>query len=90
MNARTVTRALEALSHRLDDSHVPAMPGWTCPACQDTAWPCPPARTKLAEAYGSDRSGLAAYVGALLFAAAGDLPRVPASELHERFVSWTR
>ncbi|MFG2057861.1 hypothetical protein ACGFI9_27950 [Micromonospora sp. NPDC048930] len=90
MNPRTVARCVEALPHRLDDAHVPQLPAWTCPACGDAAWPCPPAQTKLAESYGPDRVGLAAYVGALLFAAAGDLPRVPSAELHERFVAWTR
>ncbi|MEU8264900.1 hypothetical protein AB0C02_30340 [Micromonospora sp. NPDC048999] len=91
MNARTVARCIEALPHRLGDTHLPDRPAWTCQTCPDgPPWPCSPARTRLAEAYGPDRSGLATYVNALLFAAAGDLPRAPAVELHERFISWTK
>ncbi|MEU8264504.1 hypothetical protein AB0C02_28260 [Micromonospora sp. NPDC048999] len=88
--ARAATRSVEALSGRLDGKHVPAQPSWLCQDCPNgVAWPCSPARTRLAEAYGQDRSGLARYVGNLLFAAAADLLTTPRAELHERFVSWT-
>lgn len=88
--ARASARCIEALSGRLDGKHVPAQPSWLCQDCPDgAAWPCSPARIRLAEAHGRDRVGLSMFVGGLLFAAAGDLSTTPAAELHERFVSWT-
>lgn len=85
-------RAVEALEARLDGNpHQPHRPSWTCRGCRgDSPWPCSPARTRLAEAYGEGRSGLAAYLSALLTAAVEEMPATPADELHERFVAWTR
>ncbi|MEH0825432.1 MULTISPECIES: hypothetical protein [Micromonospora] len=90
MSPRTIARSLEALPQLLGGAHVPEQPAWTCPACGGAAWPCSPARTILAEAYGPDRADLAIYVGQLLFAAAAKLTATPAHELNERFISWTQ
>ncbi|MEU0081348.1 hypothetical protein ABZY58_25900 [Micromonospora tulbaghiae] len=90
MSPRTIARSLEALPQLLGGAHVPEQPAWTCPACGGAAWPCSPARTILAEAYGPNRSDLAIYVGQLLFAAAAELTGPSADELNERFIAWTR
>lgn len=84
-------RAVEALEGRLDTSpHHPRPSTWTCQGCPgDVAWPCDPARVRLAEAYPSDRVGLSMFMGDLLAAALTEMPNTPPDELFERFIHWT-
>lgn len=82
-------RAVGALDRRLDGQHTPRRPQWDCRTCKE-AWPCEPARVRLAEAYGRDRVGLAMYCGSLHPVASEELPAATPGELWERFVGWTR
>jgi hypothetical protein len=65
---------------------VAARPSWDCRRC-GKAWPCDPARELLAAEL--DRISLAIFMWVNLEEAVGDLPRGPASELFDRFISWT-
>jgi hypothetical protein len=78
------------VSQTATDAHAAVRPAWICGTCgQD--WPCPPARTLLAEQYGAERVSLATQMAIQLGRAAGDLPATTTSrELYERFVEWTR
>ncbi|MGC4856164.1 flavin reductase [Micromonospora sp. DT4] len=90
--AATLTRgrrAAAALDRRLDGQHTPRRPQWDCHTCGQ-AWPCAPARVRLAEAYGRDRIGLSMYCGSLHPVASEELPTAAPGELWERFVGWTR
>lgn len=69
--------------------HSPLRPSWDCGTCGQP-WPCPPARVELGERYAGDRVGLAVYVGMQLDHAAREMATADASDLYERFVSWTR
>lgn len=85
-------RVVEALDRRLDGNpHQPHRPGWTCQTCNGgVAWPCEPARVRLAEAYRGDRVNLSMYLSALLTAALVEMPTTPPGELFDRFIAWTR
>lgn len=85
-------RAVQALEGRLDGNpHTPNRPGWTCQTCNGgKPWPCDPARVRLAEAYGTDKTNLSMFMGSLLTAALTELPNTPPAELFDRFISWTR
>ncbi|MFI7608863.1 hypothetical protein ACIBTV_27635 [Micromonospora sp. NPDC049366] len=85
-------RAVAALEERLDgDPHLPHQPSWNCRGCNGAVpWPCPPARTRLAEAYRGDRVNLSMYLGSLLTAALMEMTETPPGELFERFIAWTR
>lgn len=76
--------------------HLPHPPDWVCTGC-GRDWPCDPAREALASEFGTDAGTLnagAVSLGALmsmhLSIAIGDLDRVPAAELYQRFIAWTR
>ena len=66
--------------------HIAARPSWECRFC-GKSWPCDPAREHLASEL--DRISLAIVMWVNLEEAVGDLPHGPASELFERFISWT-
>jgi hypothetical protein len=70
-----------------DSEHEPERPTWDCARC-GRPWPCDPAREHLASYLGS--VALAVYMWERLDEAAGDLHRLPPSELFERFLRWTR
>jgi hypothetical protein len=66
--------------------HRPARPSWDCTGCAKP-WPCDPAREQLAaELRGT---WLRIYLCIERSNAARDNPRIPAAELHERFIAWT-
>lgn len=67
--------------------HEPERPSWDCDTC-GRPWPCDPAREHLAAYLG--RIALAVHMWERLDEASGDLRQVPASELFERFLAWTR
>ena len=66
--------------------HSPERPSWDCRLC-GKAWPCDPAREDLVAAL--DRVGLAVYMWLNLEDAVMEVPRMPPSELFERFIAWT-
>lgn len=76
-------------------AHEPSRPGWTCVPCRQP-WPCLAARQRLRKQFGRDRVGLSIEMNALLYVAATDLyiraneTGVDPTELHDRFVAWTR
>ncbi|MDG4766775.1 hypothetical protein O7632_22125 [Solwaraspora sp. WMMD406] len=73
-----------------EPAHEPHRPSWTCVVCPaGTPWPCPPARTQLAEAYVDDPVGLSTDLAAMLPYAADEAAISDPAELHERFVAWT-
>ncbi|ROO51477.1 hypothetical protein EDC02_6355 [Micromonospora sp. Llam0] len=73
-----------------EPAHTPHRPSWTCAVCApDTPWPCPPARTQLAEAYAGEPIALSVDVGEMLTVAAGEAGITDPAELYERFVAWT-
>lgn len=87
---RRIAHAVDALSERVDQGHLPQRPSWQCTSC-DQPWPCPPARVQLGEAYAGDPFGLAMYAATLLEQAAAEVDNhVTPRELYERFVAWTR
>jgi hypothetical protein len=67
--------------------HAAERPSWDCLSC-GRPWPCDPAREHLASRLGS--VALAVHMWEWLDEAVGDLRALPASELFERFLSWTR
>jgi hypothetical protein len=70
--------------------HVSSRPGWLC-AVDGDDWPCPRARTELAQQFDGDDGALAAYLTGELFAAAGDLYGTAKGEprlLACRFLFW--
>lgn len=74
--------------------HDPKRPEWMCDTCPPaTEWPCSPAKVRLGERY-RDSLGLAMHMRYMLDLAAKDLadldPRLNPSQLHERFIGWTR
>ncbi|MDQ7910767.1 flavin reductase [Phytohabitans sp. ZYX-F-186] len=73
----------------MSEQHVPRRPEWTCQVCGQE-WPCPPARTMLAEEHVRDRVSLGVYMAVQLGHAAGELNCASSSELYRRFVEWTR
>ena len=66
--------------------HTPDRPSWDCRSC-GKAWPCDPAREDLVAEM--DRVGLAIYMWMNLEDAVMEVPRMPTSELFERFIAWT-
>jgi hypothetical protein len=68
------------------DEHPPQRPAWECRAC-GKAWPCDPARGLLTSEM--DRIALSVYMWLNLEHAVLELPAMPASELFDRFISWT-
>jgi hypothetical protein len=70
-----------------DAEHEPEKPSWDCKCCGQP-WPCDPAREHMMMYLG--RTALAIHMWERLDEAAGDLQRLPAGELFERFLSWTR
>jgi len=69
-----------------DGIHVPQTPSWQCLRCGKD-WPCGPGREWLVA--GAARTELSVLAWGIFFQAAEDLPDVPASALHDRFVRWT-
>ncbi|MFG1914465.1 hypothetical protein [Micromonospora sp. NPDC048898] len=86
------TRDVAEMHQRIGaDGHLPDRPSWTCQACEPGAyWPCAPAQNQIAEAYGSDRVGLAGYAGTLYYVAVAERPADDPGELYERIVGWVR
>ncbi|WP_431926637.1 flavin reductase [Micromonospora wenchangensis] len=70
-------------------NHHPVPPAWTCGGC-GADWPCRPGRRQLLAEYREGRVALALYLAAQLAAAGRDLARLPAGELHHRFLGWIR
>ena len=66
--------------------HTPARPSWDCRAC-GRPWPCDAARKRLTGELG--RVDLAVLMWDHIEEAARDMPRIPASELFDRFLRWT-
>ncbi|GIF71876.1 hypothetical protein Asi02nite_13940 [Asanoa siamensis] len=52
--------------------HVSARPSWLC-AVDGDDWPCPRARTELAQRFDGDEAALAVYLVGQLFVASSDL-----------------
>jgi hypothetical protein len=73
------------------EAHAPVRPEWRCPTCR-VDWPCDPAKEQLTAAYGSDRVALSVQMSIELQRAAGELPaeKTNVTDLHYRFVGWTR
>ncbi len=67
--------------------HVAVRPSWDCVAC-DEPWPCDPAREALTAELSA--TSLRIHMWSRLEVAAGDLPTMPARELFDRFLRWTR
>ncbi len=67
--------------------HPPQRPGWECRSC-GRSWPCDPAREQLSSEM--DRVNLSVYMWLNLEYAVLEMPAMPASELFDRFISWTR
>lgn len=70
-----------------DSGHEPEKPSWDCRCC-GAPWPCDPAREHMVGYLG--RVALATHMWERLDEAVGDLQNMPAPELFERFLSWTR
>jgi hypothetical protein len=70
-----------------DVEHSAARPAWDCASC-GRPWPCDPAREQLAVELGG--TYLTLFLALDLVDAARDNPRIPPSELYERFIAWTR
>jgi hypothetical protein len=71
-------------------AHTARRPTWMCAVCpDDTPWPCPPARTQLAEAYADEPVALSVDIGEMLPVAAEEAGITDPAELYERFVAWT-
>ncbi|MDT4992533.1 MAG: hypothetical protein QOH97_2425 [Actinoplanes sp.] len=68
------------------EEHTPQRPIWECRACGES-WPCDPARVQLIAEM--DRINLAVYMWLNLEYAVLEIPAMPASELFDRFISWT-
>lgn len=84
-----VAQAVRTLPADTGGGHQVVRPAWDCRTC-GAAWPCAPARAKLAAAYGGDRVGLSIHMGILLHAAAGEIPPDVDDQLFTRFLGWTR
>jgi hypothetical protein len=69
------------------DDHPAARPSWDCAAC-GRPWPCDPAREQLAAEFSG--TYLTLFLSVDMVDAARDNPGIPPSELHERFLAWTR
>jgi hypothetical protein len=67
--------------------HIAGRPSWDCLAC-GKPWPCDRAREQLAGEM--DTVQLAMYAWVNLAEAAEDIPAMPADEMFERFLAWTR
>ena len=67
--------------------HVPDRPSWACRVCA-RPWPCEPARVDMCAEM--DLVALAAYMWLNLEDAVLELADLPAGELFDRFISWTR
>ncbi|MEV4759932.1 hypothetical protein AB0J86_33215 [Micromonospora sp. NPDC049559] len=86
---------LRYLAQEAVDGHKPARPEWNCGTCFRT-WPCDPAKARLRERYGRDRIGLSIEMADQLFIATADLylrlnrTDINPTELHARFIAWTR
>ncbi|MDT4990210.1 MAG: hypothetical protein QOH97_102 [Actinoplanes sp.] len=68
------------------DEHTPQRPAWDCGGC-GRSWPCDPAREQLIAEM--DRINLSVYMWLNLEYAVSEIPAMPASELFDRFISWT-
>jgi hypothetical protein len=69
--------------------HIPIRPSWLCAGCGD-AWPCRFKQRELIAEYAGGEVSLRVLMAMRHCDAAGDLPEVPAGELYQRFVGWTR
>jgi hypothetical protein len=69
--------------------HAAIRPAWTCGACGED-WPCPTARDRLTEEYGTERVSLATQMAVQLGRAATELKDATPHDLYLRFVEWTR
>ena len=67
--------------------HTPDRPSWACRAC-GRDWPCDPAREQLVATM--DAAMLTSHMATLLTLAAAENRLVPAEELFERFIAWTK
>jgi hypothetical protein len=66
--------------------HCADKPSWLCAACGEP-WPCEPATQSLIADTGSGTL-LVLYMSIDMIDMARDHPKVPARELHERFIGW--
>lgn len=68
-------------------THQPLRPSWDCDTC-DRSWPCDSARERMV----SEGAGvsLAIVMWGYLEDAVQELPSMPAAEVFDRFISWTR
>lgn len=70
-------------------AHRPTPLLWECAECGNP-WPCEPARAHYTVLFARSRAQLAVLMSSYLAVAVMDLLEVPAGELYERFVGWTR
>ncbi|SCF11846.1 hypothetical protein GA0070558_12985 [Micromonospora haikouensis] len=70
-------------------THLPLTPAWTCGGCS-ADWPCHERRQELRAEFDRAPVSLAFYLAAHLVDAAQDLTHVPAGDLYQRFLGWTR
>lgn len=71
-----------------DTEHLPDQPSWDCEDC-GKPWPCDLARERLnAKTGGGPR--LAITMWTYLEYALLEMPTMPAAEVFERFIAWTR
>lgn len=70
-------------------AHLPVRPKWECRGCGE-AWPCQNKRAELVIEYAGAEVSLGVLMAMRHCDAAGELPDIPAGELYQRFVGWTR
>jgi hypothetical protein len=85
------TSAAQCVNTVVRAEHTPTRPGWRCAACLEQ-WPCPPAKTDLAEEYRGQLTALRIYIAGQLWNAIDDamltdLGPSPCG-LRERFLDW--
>lgn len=69
--------------------HQPVRPVWSCASC-GREWPCPSRRGQLLAEYDGALVSLSVTMSSYLYEAVGDLPKVYAGELYQRFLGWIR